>query len=107
MVRARVCAARLTLNYPIAQLPNSSFLPGTFDLLPASVILDSDDLTGRQRVSPGKRAAEKKPHYFGNGSYSVPGDRWLVEPLLAGKAYRRQILFFAAEARLRNGLRNL
>jgi len=73
----------------ICQFPNSSYIPATFDLPAASVILGSHDSTGRQRVPSRKRAKEKNPDYFGNRSGSDPGLRGLVEPLLAGKTCRR------------------
>ena len=71
--------------------------PGTFDFAAVSVMLESDDLTGRERIPSGKRAEAKEPDRFGGRSYFSFGFGWLVEPLLAGKAYRRQILFGFAE----------
>ena len=91
-------------NYKIIQLPN---FVGTFDFPAVSVILESDDLTGRQRVPSRKRAEETDPHYFDHRSRSGPGFRGLVEPLLAGRAYRRKVLFVIAEAGFRNGVRHL
>src|SRR6266404_2824977 len=74
---------------PIAQSPNHSILQGTFDFPAASVMLDSDDPTGRERVPSRKRAAEKSPDHFGYRSCPATGIRWLDEPLLAGKTRLR------------------
>ncbi len=63
----------------------SSVPPETFDLRTASVILESYDSTGRQRVPSRKRAEEKNANYFHYRSCPDPGRRGLVESVLAGK----------------------
>src|ERR1017187_4471755 len=91
----------------MAQSLNYLTPSGTFDMWKASGILGRYDLIGRERVPSRKRAEAKSPGRFRSRSCSASDFRHLVEPLLAGNARRRKILFGPAEAGLRNRLRHL